>query len=106
MSAKHPRKASPRPHCIDVLLEDMEVRVVWVWSCATLAADQTLTEDLIGPLGLGTTQCTVDVPVPQWERAPESHLFGATVMSVVLLFCEKEFCRASCGIRWRSRWRY
>ena len=80
---------------LDDLREDMEVRVVWVGSCATLAADQTLTEDLIGPLGLGTTQCTIDVPAPQWARVPESHLLGETIISVVLLFREKEFCRAS-----------
>ena len=77
----------------DIILIDLEWKVLYVGSAQDASRDQVLDEILVGPVPVGVNKFVLQADAPDPTKLAQEDLLGVTVVLVTCSYKEREFVR-------------
>ncbi|KAJ1793990.1 Histone chaperone asf1 [Coemansia sp. RSA 562] len=79
--------------CIEQLKDDLEFKLIYVWSAKSSTLDQELDSLLVGPVPMGINKFVFEADAPDVSKIPKEDLLDVSVILLTCSYMEKMFTR-------------
>ncbi|KAJ2349583.1 Histone chaperone asf1 [Coemansia sp. RSA 2618] len=79
--------------CIEQLQDDLEFKLIYVWSAKSSTLDQELDSLLVGPVPMGINKFVFEADAPDVSKIPKEDLLDVSVILLTCSYMDKMFTR-------------